>query len=339
MHTFTFPSKFIERFLTYRNSEEYSKIPNYSKSEYWLHHSGKITIDIHSNKITVNGSSGYYIPKRKWRINKPWFLKKNSRVKLLNYFEAFDAVMSHDSITAVISAEQHVNFIELSKKLGVVSRIQEMRKQFFAKNKYRLNPQIINAYCLWNILCGKTKIDSMKAILEIGAGNGNLSALLWSKLKATMVIIDLPETLCLSIPFIADLFPDANIIMPHEVNNSWQLQKYDFVFLTPNQLNWIKDNSIDLSINTFSFQEMTREQIDEYFLLIERVSKNNAYFLTQNRVEKIPTYSQNQSSEATIRFSEYPWMLNNEVIIYEICRLSRLVQLDDVYIRLEKIIK
>ena len=39
----------------------------------------------------------------------------------------------------------------------------------------------------------------------------------------------------------------------------------------------LEDKSIDLTINSNSFQEMTHEQINEYFQLIQRVGKNDSY--------------------------------------------------------------
>lgn len=360
MQTFVFPPKFIARFSAYLDSEEYhNSLPSYSKTAYWKEHSGLVTVEISGTKVTLGGVSGYYIPalnnnipqiirKAKTALKSPSLIAsyikrrierfKKPRIKLLDYFEAFDAVMSHNPIAEIPPAKQRINFIELSKNPNVIPRIKEMRERFFAKDKYSLSPEMVHVYYLWNIICGKVDIDKVNLILEIGAGNGNLSALLWHKLKAMAIIVDLPETLCLSIPFIADLFPDANILMPHEVN-SWQSKRYDFIFLTPNQLNWIKDNSVDLAMNIFSFQEMNYKQIKEYFDLIKRAGKDGSYFLTENRVEKIPLSLKFLTPEASIRFSEYPWMPNNEVLVYEICSLCRLVQLSDLYIRLEKIIK
>ncbi len=79
-----------------------------------------------------------------------------------------------------------------------------------------------------------------------------------------------------------------------------------------------------------------------YFDLIQRVGKNNSYFLTSNRVEKIPCEPGSYEKETPIfpnRFSEYPWNSSNETIIYEICRKVRLIQLDSNFIRLDKIKK
>lgn len=87
---------------------------------------------------------------------------------------------------------------------------------------------------------------------------------------------------------------------------------------------------------------MTPIQINEYFGLIQRASKNNSYFFTSNRVEKIPSGegSFKKLTEAEpIRFSEFPWHSTNEVIFYEICRLFRLVKLDSMFNRLEKLKK
>lgn len=353
MHTFTFPSEFMKRFSAYLDSEEYYKaLPSYAKTEYWKEHSDLITVEISGNTVTVGGASGYAIPSLKNKKTVYVMQKIKKAIKkaikkvlqrymnnLLDYFEAFDAVMSHDPIAGIHPKNKYrLDFMELTKNPLVIPRIKEMQEQFFAKDRYCLNPLMVNTYYLWNILCGKVDVKKIQSVLEIGAGSGNFSALLMYYLKPTITIVDLPETLCLSIPFLADLFPDANILMPHEVESA-QSQKYDFIFLTPNQIGQIKDNSIDLAINVFSFQEMTYKQIGKYFDLIQKTGKNGSYFLTQNRVEKIPISSQCQSLVVPVRFAEYPWMSNNEVLVYEICSLYRLVQLNNIYIRLEKIVK
>ena len=82
--------------------------------------------------------------------------------------------------------------------------------------------------------------------------------------------------------------------------------------------------------------------IEVYFKLIQRVGKNESLFFTRNRVEKIPcgpdSYEK-EVSEIPNRFSEYPWNPDNKTLIYEICKLTRLVQLDNCYLRLEQISK
>lgn len=345
MHRFTFSPEFIKRFSAYLQSREYRQaLPSHAKTEYWKEHSKLISAKISGNRVAVDGVSGCYIPPRKDFSSLITFIRSRinpakKRISLLNYFEAFDAVMSHDSIANIVPANKYrINFKELTKNPSVIAGTKEMKERFFAKDKYCLSPLMVNTYYLWNILCSKASIDKIQCVLEIGAGNGNFAGLLRHYLGAQMIIVDLPETLCLSIPFLADLFPDANILMPHEVE-SRKPQKFDFLFLTPNQLDRIDDGSVDLISNICSFQEMTHEQIGIYFDLIKRAAKNCSYFFTQNRVEKIPGSSRCQESSVPVRFAEYPWMPGNKVLVYEICSLNRLVQLSDIYIRLEQIRK
>ena len=46
-----------------------------------------------------------------------------------------------------------------------------------------------------------------------------------------------------------------------------------------------------------------------------------------------------EQTESPIRFFEYPWNKKNKILINEVSRLHRLVQLHDIGIRLEKIKK
>ena len=108
---------------------------------------------------------------------------------------------------------------------------------------------------------------------------------------------DLPESIVNAFVFLSGVFPKANFVLPEafedfissfDAENSIIKVEGTFVFLTPWQINLLPQNIIDLSINTHSFQEMTHAQINDYFNLIEKVSKNESFFFCVNRVEKIP---------------------------------------------------
>lgn len=357
MHSYNFSKELVDRFSEFISSVEHQKLPDHTKSSYWEYHAKCISVEISGNTITIGGKSGYYIPSSRSLIKRAiglcqnpaqlirFFAEKLRRrqkgfhVQLLNYFDAFDAVMNHDPIADIDLAPYRINFKSLSMKDEVVSSVKEMRQAYFAKSKYQLNPQMVYAYYLSNIINGY--IDNKPStILEIGAGNGNLASLLYHLLKPAIIIVDLPETLCLSIPFIADLFPDAKILMPHE-SQSYNPDSYNFIFLTPDQIDIINDGSIDLSISTHAFQEMTHHQIGEYFSLIQRVSHDKSHFLCCGSVEKIPAaFETTKETRVPVnRFSDYPWNLSNEIVIYETCKLIRLVQINDTFIRLEQIVK
>ena len=66
------------------------------------------------------------------------------------------------------------------------------------------------------------------------------------------------------------------------------------------------------------------------------------FFFCANNVEKIPVgddiQNENYQHIKPIRFFEYPF-LNNEVLFFEICKFTSLVQNNPSYLRLEKIKK
>ncbi|GAI82077.1 unnamed protein product, partial [marine sediment metagenome] len=249
MHSYSFSKEFIDRFSEFVSSVKYQKYPDYAKSDYWEYHAKCISVKISGNMITIGGKSGYYIPpsgsliKRAARLSqnpaqlmrffaeKLYPPKKGPHVRLLSYYDAFDAVMNHDPVADIDLAPYRINFKSLSMKDEVVSSVEEMKQVYFARSKYQLNPQMVYAYYIYNIIRGYIS-DKPSTILEIGAGNGNLASLLYHSLKPSIIVVDLPETLCLSMPFIADLFPDAKILMPHE-SHSYNPDSYDFIFLTP----------------------------------------------------------------------------------------------------------
>ena len=63
-------------------------------------------------------------------------------------------------------------------------------------------------------------------------------------------------------------------------------------------------------------------------------------FFCANRVEKIPcgpdAYTVEQKDPPN-RFADFPWCASNEVLAYEISRMSRLVDLDNVAVRIERV--
>ena len=189
------------------------------------------------------------------------------------------------------------------------------------------------------------ELSKTKFIAEIGAGNGNLMSLLKHHFNSKCIInVDLPETLTLCIPFLANLFPNAKILLPNEINEKVgedALLNYDFIFLTPGQITLLEENLIDLFINTASFGEMNMPQIEEYINLIQKVGKQGSFFFCSNSVEKVPSYGkkdENYKHIKPIRFFEYPFF-NNEILFFEICKFNSLVQNAPGYLRLEKIKK
>ena len=100
-------------------------------------------------------------------------------------------------------------------------------------------------------------------------------------------------------------------ILPNEINNQNQIidNKFDFVFLTNKQLNFVPDNYFDIGFNTMSFQEMHFDAISEYFFFLRRVLKKENIFYCLNAAEKLMKYN---NENQYIRFHEYPWSKNDK---------------------------
>jgi hypothetical protein len=187
--------------------------------------------------------------------------------------------------------------------------------------------------------------------MEIGGGSGNLASVLYKEYSPKLLLmIDLPESIVNSFVFLASIFPKAHFVLPNLAEdyinkyfaNDLATEHGAIVFLTPLQAHFLPSNVVDLAINTHSFQEMTHDQIAEYFGLIERVSKEKSLFFCANRVEKIPcsgnSYTEIQKDPPN-RFYDYPWHQKNIRIIDEISRLHRVCLADGVALRLESIVK
>lgn len=111
-----------------------------------------------------------------------------------------------------------------------------------------------------------------QVVVEVGSGYGGLAYGLGGILrgKATYVCLDFPEMFYFSVSFIRANCPDCSIYvydpdnydpadLPRILNN------HDFVFLPNYRLGCLEPiTDIAVLINMQSFQEMTREQVDEY---------------------------------------------------------------------------
>jgi putative sugar O-methyltransferase len=356
-------SGIAERLLAFMSSEEFSIRCDTAKSDYWKHHSGQLHARVSGNAVEVGGESGFYVPQRGslWTrvsrkalraIRQPTKAVAWLKSRIVSAFavprpmscaKAFDAVMSHAEVSMPILSPFLINHRELARLPGAFASAASVSRHYRTWSGYEASPNIYHHYYYQNILLRFVDRAHVRTILEIGPGNGNFPSILfhdWAPVR--VILVDLPETLAVAIPYLSSMYPRARILMPHEIQPRDLLGEFDFAFLTVDQLDMIADDSVDLAINCHSFQEMTHEQIGAYFRLIQRVCRDSGLFFTANRVEKIPcgpdAYSVEQSAPPN-RMAEYPWNPDNEILVHEISRLSRLIQLDSIAVRLERIQK
>ena len=132
-------------------------------------------------------------------------------------------------------------------------------------------------------------LNEKDIVCEIGSGSGLFSALINEKKKTTNILVDIPDVLLTAIALIFTLFPNKTFLLPNEIKelpSPIDFKKYDFVFLTPDLINYIHDESINFGINTQSFMEMDMSEVDEYLNFFEKKISNNGYFFCSNRVRK-----------------------------------------------------
>jgi putative sugar O-methyltransferase len=352
-----------DRLLAFINSDTFAVRSRVARSEYWKHFGKRLGANVHERSIAVTGGSGFYVPPYTSTVKRSahrvlraarqpleaarWVERRiASRFefpRLMSYERAFDAVMGHEEVSRPILSAYTVNHIELARHPNVFANAASVKRHYRAWSGYQASANILNHYYYQNLLRGFVAAQRLGTILEIGAGNGNFASILYHDWKPVrVVVIDLPEALAVAIAFLSNLFPAARIFMPHEIQPQGFPAEFDFACLTVDQLDLLADSSVDLAINCHSFQEMTHEQIRIYFGLVQRVCRDSGFFFVANRVEKIPCGPdafRMEQPDPPNRMAEYPWDPRNEMLIQETSRLSRLVQLDAVAIRVERIRK
>jgi putative sugar O-methyltransferase len=352
-----------QRLQAFICSELFAVRSRNAKTEYWKHHADQLHATIRKNFVSVDGNSGFYVPQKASALHRVavkarkalcqpskavnWavyqFMTCVSVPRLMSYEKAFDAVMSCADVADPDLSPFRVNHAKLAQCQKVFTSTVALKQHYQNWSGYAASDHIIGHYYYQNVLRGYISEGQIGTVMEIGAGNGNFPSIFyhdWAPIK--VILVDLPETLAVAIPFLNSLFPKAKILMPHEVQSVGLSGTFDFAFLTVDQIEILDDNSIDLAINCHSFQEMTHEQIRVYFKLVQRVCRDTGFFFTANRVEKIPCGPDSfivEQLDPPNRFGEYPWNPQNEKLVYEVSRLHRLVQLDDISIRLDRIRK
>ena len=185
----------------------------------------------------------------------------------------------------------------------------------------------------YNRVCPHLKKVTNFRYLEIGAGTGYLTALFHAKHRCKVLIVDLPEIIPFSFLYLSKRFPKAIFQLPNEISKPAGISDTaDFVFLRPDQIDLILDESVDLAVNTASFGEMLPGQVDTYFCLLRRTLGAGGLFFTSNRVEKwmrAPGSPEDHSVQArgvAIKFLDYPWSRGDRDILFRSSEFHDLVQ-------------
>jgi putative sugar O-methyltransferase len=318
-------------------------------SDYWIYHTDQIDIKYDQNRLYLSGESGFYFPRELTFINRlknffrffptklSYFIFRAYQLIipsltsfLRTYSDAYESVWKLEPEMTTSLSVSSLGFSNLKNKKLKFRTIKGMKERWASSKTHILSDETIRAYFYLQLMEGTVPDLQWSTVCEIGSGTGNLASLFFPHFKTKLILIDLPKTLLFSYTNLSQLFPSAKILLPNEVEKvGFDLGKYDIIMITPDQISKIPDETVDLTVNISSMQEMKKETIESYFDLMDRIIKPNGYFFTSNRVEKI-------MSREPIRFSEYPWRAHTQTIFYQINPITRFTQLEPAFIRMEK---
>jgi putative sugar O-methyltransferase len=166
-----------------------------------------------------------------------------------------------------------------------------------------------------NIL-SNTTLPQRAVIWEIGAGYGGLARVLKSYIpNSCHILLDLPETLTYCSYFIAYNFPDKKVAYLSDIIDRLDefdkiVKEYDFILIPPWISPYIKSESVDLIIDTYSMSEMSKVYANYYLNHIDRTLKKGGYFYSINKRfkredDKLPFYEWKFKSKFTTILYEY----------------------------------
>jgi len=144
----------------------------------------------------------------------------------------------------------------------------------------------------------------VRNILELGPGYGRTAYVFLALQPACRyLLVDIPPALYVAQRYLTTIFPDRRAFLFRHFDSYAEvrdeLEDASIVFLTPNQLELLPDNYVDLFLNISSLHEMRMDQIRYYFGEIARLTRKYFYF-KQWKETTVPFENE------TIREADYP---------------------------------
>lgn len=124
---------------------------------------------------------------------------------------------------------------------------------------------------------------------ELGAGYGRLADVVLKAMpNATFMIFDLPESLLMSSYYLTALHPQAKAALYPDsekvVQAAEAILAHRLIFGLPHQLRSVPPGVVNAFVNIYSFMEMGRATIENYFEIIDRLQVQ-ALYLKQHKHE------------------------------------------------------
>lgn len=148
-----------------------------------------------------------------------------------------------------------------------------------------------------------SSVKNSLSIAELGAGYGRDAFVFLKVLKCKYVIFDIPPALYVAQRYLSLIFPDLKILRFRDFTSYAEIkdeyENADLCFFTPNQMDVLPNPQFNLFLNISSLHEMRRDQIDNYFSLIDKYT--HGYFYTKQWLKSV-----NQDDGTIIKYEDYP---------------------------------
>lgn len=162
--------------------------------------------------------------------------------------------------------------------LGCLDRCEEPKLGDALPVTYRgrlISQDLATSAIELNSIAAHVDLAKVKRIGEIGSGYGRLAYVTAIRFPHTdYCLFDIPPALVIAENYLAETLGDSVVQRFQEqvVDTGKRVRAF-----LPHQLELFPDGSLDLVINISSFDEMSREQVDHYFSLIDRKGRGWLY--------------------------------------------------------------
>jgi len=152
------------------------------------------------------------------------------------------------------------------------------------------------------ILGGAGEHPKAPVIAELGAGYGRLAYVFLKTTPCKYFIIDIPPALYIAQHYLCSVLPDRRVFRFRHIERfddvRDEIESADVCFFTPNQMELLPRDLVDLFVTISSLHEMRLDQIAHYLDLMSAMTRR-AIYLKQWRV------STNTIDQVTVRREAY----------------------------------
>ena len=148
-----------------------------------------------------------------------------------------------------------------------------------AFNGRQVSQDILNSLLEFMSIYNSCDTKQLSSVIEVGAGSGRTSYVFMKLLPhLKYIIVDIPPALFLSQTYLSSVFQDRKIFKFRSFNTfaevADEFSQADLIFLMPDQLKKIPDQSVDLFLAIDCLHEMKQDVVQFYFEEADRLASS-----------------------------------------------------------------